>query len=177
MTRHLSALVAAAAFAAATSPALGQSAPPTVVIEPAPAGAPFIAQGGQGAYQVAPSAQGGWVWHGEGSAAAGMPYSHGPYAQGSWVWNGEGAPAAGYGYASGGASSCGCPGSVAWVRVPVESRYSYSPAIRHDKQVVEQHTVNDIVVDRGTAPVPQPTKYVKARAAKVTKVTKVRATK
>jgi hypothetical protein len=180
MTRHLSALVAATAFAAVTSPALGQSVPPPVVTMP-PVVTPFAGPAGQGVYQGAPIpypagpyAQGSWVWHGEGGSAAGVAYPQGSYGQGAWASGGNGGPA--YGYPAG-AGSCGCPGyghPVAWMQVPVQTNYRYSPAIRHDKQVVEQHTVNDMVVESKTVPVRRRTKYVKTP---VTKVTKVRSAK
>lgn len=56
------------------------------------------------------------------------------------------------------------------MQVPVETRYSYSPATRHDQQVAEEDTVNDVIVERKTVPVQRPTKYVKIPAAKIPKV-------
>lgn len=189
MTRHWLAFVAATALGAAAAPVFGQGAPP-----PPPPGAypaapgtwadpqrphypgPDAAPGAPYAHPLPPGAYPGEP----------LPYPPGPYpepghyrAPGPMVWHGEGAPPPVYGDPYGPAAApCGCPGygvPVMWVRVPIHTRYSYSPAIRHESDVVESRVV-DRVVTR-SVPVRREGKYIKTAPAKVTKSTKARRTK
>jgi len=78
----------------------------------------------------------------------------------------------GYGY---GGSSCSCTGyaypAVAWVPVPIETRYRFSAPIRHESEIVEEKIVEEQV----TSQVPVSPKHVKR--ARQTKGKVVRATK
>jgi hypothetical protein len=86
-----------------------------------------------------------------------------------------GGPGFAYGspYVSGPAP-CGCGGgyTVTWVPIRIETRYRYSPPIRHEREVVEEHVVSRPVVETKIVPVKRTTKYVKRAPAKVTKITK-----
>jgi hypothetical protein len=65
-----------------------------------------------------------------------------------------------------------------WIPVPIQSRYLYSPPIRHEKEVVEEHVVREQVVETKTVPARRETKYVKSAApARATKGKVVRTTK
>jgi hypothetical protein len=111
-------------------------------------------------------------------------YPHGPMpgadAHGDWrggpmpgpmEW--RGGPAGGYAYAyeyqaGPAAAPCGCPGyvpQVMWMRVPVETRYRYSPPLRHVEEIVETRVVREQVVQTRTVPV-RATKYVKTKYVK-----------
>jgi hypothetical protein len=89
----------------------------------------------------------------------------------------------GYGYQYGAAPApCGCAAypapPVMWVPVPIQTRYSYSPPIRHDREVVEEKVISERVAETVTAPVKRETKYVKSSApAKYTKKKVVKTTK
>jgi hypothetical protein len=194
MMRLWLASAAVTALSAAAAPALAQTAPLEVprsgrtdppaqrvldvhagpYAQGAPAlpvypGAPYAQPLPPGATMPAPPVPGP-LW--AGGAA--------PPAYGAMAWQGPG-PVIGANYAYGagnaaGAVPCGCGGgyTVNWVPVQVETRYSYSPAIRHERQVVENVVVPHEVVETRTVPVRQ-TKYVKT--ARPTKMTKVRVTK
>jgi hypothetical protein len=204
MTRHWITLAAAAAtFGTVATPAAAQDGPPPGWTDPqvpdhrAPHAMPE-GPGGRDAYVVP-----------EGPGYPGAPYAHplppggypdapmrAPQGYGQWrdarpagpgAWHGDGryGYGEGYGYAyQGGAvgAPCGCPGyMVTWVPVPIETRYRYSPPIRHEREVVEEHVVHETVVETKTVPVRSSkyvrTKYVKSAPAKVTKGKVGRATK
>jgi hypothetical protein len=84
-----------------------------------------------------------------------------------------------YGYQEGApAAPCGCGGgyAVTWVPIRIETRYTYTPAIRHEREVVEESVVRQEVVETKTVPVRE-RKYVRAAPAKPTKGKVVRTTK
>jgi hypothetical protein len=80
-----------------------------------------------------------------------------------------------------GATPCGCGAgyTVTWVPIRIETRYRYSPPIRHEREVVEEHMVSRPVVETKIVPVKPATKYVKQAPTRITKskVTKGKVTK
>jgi hypothetical protein len=71
-----------------------------------------------------------------------------------------------------GPAPCGCGGyTMTWVPIRIETRYHYSPAIRHEREVVEEQIVNDEVVEHYSTPV-RGAKYTKTAPTKMTKQTK-----
>ena len=133
-----------------------------------------------GAYRAAPDGR----YEGRPERYRPMPA---PYPPGPGGWHGamgSVGPAYGYppeqGYAPG---PCGCAAyaypPVAWVQVPVETRYRYSPPIRHVTERVERRVINRVVTETRKVPV-RVTKYVKTAKPVPTKMTKskvVRTTK
>jgi hypothetical protein len=191
MPRHWLAFTAATALSAASAPALAQSASPPPP-QPAPtvpysqrapdAHAVIYAQGAPAlpAYTGAPYAP-------PMAAPPGVPmpgalWAGGAVANtyGAMQWQGGPGPVAGPSYAYGaayaaGAVPCGCGGgyTVNWVPIQVDTRYSYSPAIRHEHQVVEIVVVPHEVVETRTVRVRPRAQYVKTtRPTKFSKVTK-----
>lgn len=167
MTRRLLAFIATIFVAAGTSPALANDDPP------APAWVDPQAPGDPEDFGGAEALHGPWR---PGPWAPGVPYPGGPMA-----WHGA-AGADGYAYAiaSGGAAApCGCasPGyAMVWVPVRIETRYRYTPAIRHEREVVEHETVPAEIVETKSVPVRQ-SKYVKVAPAKPARSKIVRSTK
>lgn len=177
MTRHSLALVAASVLLAAAMPAAAQDAPPAPVPHPA---APAWADPQAPHYPASPA----------GPDYAGAPFAR-PLPPGAYPggpapypdyseplpplpWHGEAGPGYGYhgeyGYLP---APCGCAGygyPVMWVRVPIETRYSYSEPVRHEKTIVEERTVHETVPARRT-------KYVPPPATKMTKGKIVRSAK
>jgi hypothetical protein len=104
------------------------------------------------------------------------------------VWHGALPPAYAangdyaYGYQYGGSATpcgCACCGggyTVTWVPIRIETRYTYSPAIRHEREIVEDSVVRREVVETKTVPVRE-SKYVRSAPAKPTKGKIVRTTK
>ena len=199
MTRHWLAFVAATAFTAAAAPATAQDRPPPPPMPmhnghpmapppgwadpqapryPGPEAGPY--PGAPYAHPAYPEAyHGGPEVHHDGPAPYPMvpdqyPGGPGGYVYGPTVWHGEdGAGGYIYSYAYQTGAPCGCPGNqVMWVPAPVQTRYSYSAPIRHERVVVEEKVVEH-VVETKTVPVRREVKYVKtARAPRETKVTK-----
>jgi hypothetical protein len=190
--RHWLAFAAATAFGAAGAPALAQNAPP-----PPPAAPPAWVdpQAPQG-----PVVPGGP--YGAQALPAGPAYPGAPFAQphppgvvpgmpvpppGGYVYGATGGAGpvygANYGYTygyqpgAGAPCGCGCCGggyTVTWVPIRIETRYSYSAPIRHERDVVENTVVPQEVVETKTVPVRE-SKYV--RSVKPTKGKVVRTTK
>jgi hypothetical protein len=184
MTRHWLAFAAATALGGAGAPALAQNAPPApppAWVDPqAPQGPDF--HGGvyvNGAPAVRPLPPG---------AVPGMPVPPpGGYVYGATGWQGGAVAVPGpnsgyaYGYQYGPAAApCGCGGgggyTVTWVPIRIETRYSYSAPIRHEREVVENTVVPQEVVETRTVPVRR-SKYVRTAPTKLTKGKVVRATK
>jgi hypothetical protein len=192
MTRHWLAFAAATAFAGFAAPALAQDdGPPPAWTDPqAPDGPDF--HGGPYAPGVQPMP--GAVYPGAPFARplppgamppSPAPYPGGPmpYPPGPMAWHGGPGPVGpgyAYGYPYGpGPAPCGCGGgyTVTWVPIRIETRYRYSPAVRHEREIVEEHVVSREVVETKTVPVRRETKYVKPAPAKLTKGKVVRSTK
>lgn len=177
MPRHLLSFAAATALGAAAAPAMAQDhappppawddpqaprypGPPPMTAGPEEHGAPFVHRLPPGVYpQPYPPQAGPYPY----------PGGPGPYAEGPMVWHGEEGSSYWYAYQSAGAP-CGCP-SYTWVPQPIETRYRYSPPLRHVEEVVEEKVV------RERAPARRAVKYVKAAPAKITKNKVVRSTK
>ena len=198
MTRHRLAFLAAAAVGALAAPALAQDGPPPPApgwadpqvpypgprmpmvhgadrVGPENAGAPFAPPPPPGAYPGGPPPYPAPpMIHG--------PMARGPVPPGPMAW---GAPGAAYGYAyqyGAGPAPCGCAAyampPVMWVPVPIETRYSYSPPIRHEHEVVEVQVTRERVAETVSTPVHHETKYVKSTApAKYVKEKVVKTTK
>ena len=66
--------------------------------------------------------------------------------------------------------ACGCGGGmvVQWIPVPIQTRYRYSPALRHVEEFPTEQVVYEHVAE---------TRSVPHRAAKYTKVTQRKLTK
>jgi hypothetical protein len=194
MTRHSLAFFGAIAAAAIAAPATAQDGPPpppawgdpqaphylgpqAMPMPPYPQGAPGPDRAGAPFVPPPPV----------GYPGAPVPYPPAPIAPGATPHGamGWGPPVAAYGYGyqyGGGPAPCGCAAYPAppmmWVPVPIQTRYSYSPPIRHDREVVEETVTRERVVETVSTPVHRETKYVKSAApAKYTKKKVVKTTK
>ena len=188
MTRTLLAFAAAGALGVTAMPASAQDGPPPPPAAPAwgdpqaphypgppplppeaeRAGAPFAHHLPPGAYPGGPLPYP--------PQAGPYPGGPGPYPGAPMMWHEERGDGGGYSYwyQYSVPAACGCPGAA---RERIETRYRYSPPIRHVEEVVEERVVRERVVEHKTVPVRHATKYTKtAPKTKLTK-SKVHSTK